>query len=453
MLVRLWSKPHQSWSWTTRQPASGRPRPTSWGRTQLLSGGSDRRWTSPTPSSCSSAATTCARAQRSTPHRSPSCWPRSSRPSLPTRTEPPLKGPLGERFRRGPSAVADEPVRRWVLHAVCVEVGRKASTARVAQLQSCRGCRITLLRCRSGCVDDLESEARCHQDLRHHLQTLRPGIALEARQPGLADADLLGELALAQPSSPAGRAQGPADLGDNGFGLAIRIELIHASTMLGRRRAVHAYGVASGWWGNRVDPCARLPRDRQITTATRQADAGPVPWRSPPLLCFAPQQGAVLTPGLRGSVPRLGAEHRSRTEHISAHHGCRSQRGRWTTATIPVPEGLSCNEIDPPERRTSSRTMASPRPVPPASRSRASSSRANLSNTRSRSAAGMPGPSSATVSTACPPSACTSRDTAERAWRTALSTRLASTRRSSSALAAAYTAGPVATVTGTRALA
>src|SRR5665647_1734768 len=401
MLVRLWSKPHQSWSWTTRQPASGRPRPTSWGRTQLLSGGSDRRWTSPTPSSCSSAATTCARAQRSTPHRSPSCWPRSSRPSLPTRTEPPLKGPLGERFRRGPSAVADEPVRRWIR-------------------------------------------------LRHHLQTLRPGIALEARQPGLADADLLGELALAQPSSPAGRAQGPADLGDNGFGLAIRIELIHASTMLGRRRAVHAYGVASGWWGNRVDPCARLPRDRQITTATRQAEAGPVPWRSPPLLCFAPQQGAVLTPGLRGSVPRLGAEHRSRTEHISAHHGCRSQRGRWTTATIPVPEGLSCNEIDPPERRTSSRTMASPRPVPPASRSRASSSRANLSNTRSRSAAGMPGPSSATVSTACPLSVRTWRDTPERAWRTALSTRLASTRRSSPALVLAYTDGPLATVTGTR---
>ena len=48
----------------------------------------------------------------------------------------------------------------------------------------------------------------------------------------------------------------------------------------------------------------------------------------------------------------------------------------------------------PPARRTSSRTMARPRPVPPASRSRASSSRVNRSKTRSRSAGGMPGPSS-----------------------------------------------------------
>ena len=40
------------------------------------------------------------------------------------------------------------------------------------------------------------------------------------------------------------------------------------------------------------------------------------------------------------------------------------------------------------DRRTSSRTMARPRPLPPASRARASSSRVNRSKTRSRSAAG-----------------------------------------------------------------
>ena len=46
--------------------------------------------------------------------------------------------------------------------------------------------------------------------------------------------------------------------------------------------------------------------------------------------------------------------------------------------------------MSPPRRRTSSRAIASPRPVPPLSRSRASSRRAKRSKTRSRSASGRP---------------------------------------------------------------
>src|SRR5215207_1749555 len=97
--------------------------------------------------------------------------------------------------------------------------------------------------------------------------------------------------------------------------------------------------------------------------------------------------------------------------------------GSRTVATRP---GQASSRVTvPPCAVTSSRTIASPRPAPPWSRPRAWSSRVNRSNTRSRSAAGIPGPSSVTVSSPGP----TDTRTVVRACRTALSTRLMSTRR------------------------
>ena len=73
----------------------------------------------------------------------------------------------------------------------------------------------------------------------------------------------------------------------------------------------------------------------------------------------------------------------------------RSDGGRRLTGGS-APRGgprPACRRAGPRRRgaRTSSRTMASPRPLPPSSRSRASSRRVNRSNTRSRSASGIPG--------------------------------------------------------------
>ncbi len=66
---------------TTRTRRSSRPPRTSWARIRPSSAGSGRRWTSRMRWRCSSAATTCARAQPSTPPRSPNWWPPSSPPT------------------------------------------------------------------------------------------------------------------------------------------------------------------------------------------------------------------------------------------------------------------------------------------------------------------------------------------------------------------------------------
>src|SRR5690348_12095046 len=70
--------------------------------------------------------------------------------------------------------------------------------------------------------------------------------------------------------------------------------------------------------------------------------------------------------------------------------------GTRTVARRP-PIGLSPRLMSPPCERAISRAIARPRPVPPSSWLRASSSRRNGLNTSSRISGGMPGPSSSTV--------------------------------------------------------
>lgn len=72
--------------------------------------------------------------------------------------------------------------------------------------------------------------------------------------------------------------------------------------------------------------------------------------------------------------------------------------GSCTTNAVPAsPPSIHTR---PPCSATIVETMASPRPVPPESRGRPSPSRTKRSNTRCRSATGIPGPSSATMSVA-----------------------------------------------------
>ncbi len=66
---------------TTPRTTVSRRRPTRSVPTPRGSAGYACRWTTRRRSSCSSAATTCARVRHSTPHRSPSSWRPSSRPS------------------------------------------------------------------------------------------------------------------------------------------------------------------------------------------------------------------------------------------------------------------------------------------------------------------------------------------------------------------------------------
>jgi undecaprenyl-diphosphatase len=106
--------------------------------------------------------------------------------------------------------------------------------------------------------------------------------------------------------------------------------------------------------------------------------------------------------------------------------------GSETRATRP-PGSASSRTTVPPAWWTSSRTIASPRPLPPASRSRASSRRMNRSKTRSRSASGTPVPSSMTSTSTAWSRSCASTRTTVVACRTALSARLSNTRRSASA--------------------
>ena len=74
----------------------------------------------------------------------------------------------------------------------------------------------------------------------------------------------------------------------------------------------------------------------------------------------------------------------------------------------------------PPCRCVMSRTMESPRPVPPSCRVRASSERPNRSKIRSRESAGTPGPSSVTVRRTMLLLSERVMETAAVAWRTAL---------------------------------
>jgi len=72
--------------------------------------------------------------------------------------------------------------------------------------------------------------------------------------------------------------------------------------------------------------------------------------------------------------------------------------------------------------------MGKPRPLPPPSRSRASSSRVKRSKTSSRSAAGMPCPSSEMVSSTLLAVTRVVTPTSRSAWRTALSSRFVRAR-------------------------
>ena len=119
-----------------------------------------------------------------------------------------------------------------------------------------------------------------------------------------------------------------------------------------------------------------------------------------------PGQGVVAVCGVRAPVGSVGGS------------------GKWTVTTRPG--APSPRVTDPPCAATSSRTIARPSPAPPASRLRAQSSRVNRSNTRSRSAGRDAGP---VVGHGHRAAAATVTVTRDRACRTALSTRLASTRR------------------------
>ena len=80
-----------------------------------------------------------------------------------------------------------------------------------------------------------------------------------------------------------------------------------------------------------------------------------------------------------------------------------SSCGRSRAARRPTrapPSGESSTQIRPPCSSTIERAIPRPRPLPPEARSRADSLRWKRSKTRSRSAAGMPGPSSSTRSPA-----------------------------------------------------
>ena len=102
--------------------------------------------------------------------------------------------------------------------------------------------------------------------------------------------------------------------------------------------------------------------------------------------------------------------------------------------------------------RTTSWTIASPRPLPPVSRSLASCSRSKRWNTRSASPGAMPGPSSLTTSSTAPSDVVRATSTCVEAWRTALSSRLRTTRLSRSGSPRTSPADTWRVRTGTRAV-
>jgi len=83
---------------------------------------------------------------------------------------------------------------------------------------------------------------------------------------------------------------------------------------------------------------------------------------------------------------------------------CPRPNGMLTVNIVPACSALSAVMV-PPCSPTSSRTRASPMPLPSLERDGTFSTRWKRSNRRGRSAAAMPAPVSATRSTACPSSA------------------------------------------------
>ena len=116
---------------------------------------------------------------------------------------------------------------------------------------------------------------------------------------------------------------------------------------------------------------------KELTAGAGEALTDRLPWRAVPR-----QRGRPHV--LRARVPSCGCPALRRAQPATR------SAGEPDLGPQPARRGASVSMIVPPERRRSSRTMARPRPLPPASRERASSSRVNRSNTRSRSAAGCP---------------------------------------------------------------
>ena len=192
-----------------------------------------------------------------------------------------------------------------------------------------------------------------------------------------------------------------------------RVDNESAREILAARMAPAA-GLAEGSEGAERP---RPPRtgSRPPSTWRRQAPS-PAGWRPCPSSCS----------------PRR--ERSSSRRSCAGSSACSRRRcsGSRTTARRPGPASLS--DTEPPCASAVDRTMARPRPAPssPAlsspARLRASSRRENRPKARSASSAGIPGPSSDTVSTAHPPSSRTDTHTWLAACRTALSSRFTSSR-------------------------
>ena len=113
-------------------------------------------------------------------------------------------------------------------------------------------------------------------------------------------------------------------------------------------------------------------------------------------------------------------------------------RGSRTSTRSP---GFASPRVTEPRcRRTSSRTMARPRPEPPASRARASSRRVNRWKTRSRSGLGDAGAVVGDHDDQVGTVGGRGIVTFSRRWRHALSSRFVITRASASGAAIAATA-------------
>ena len=92
----------------------------------------------------------------------------------------------------------------------------------------------------------------------------------------------------------------------------------------------------------------------------------------------------------------------SRDQRVAAKHGLASNPAARAPPRAPPP-GASEARTVPLWASAIARTIESPRPAPPELRERARSVRYSRSNTRSRSSAGIPGPSSITANAIRPP--------------------------------------------------
>src|SRR6185312_296070 len=190
------------------------------------------------------------------------------------------------------------------------------------------------------------------------------------------------------------------------------------------------------------------------------------PWLPEHLLPRAgPHESAHLRGPARTAHAAAGHQPLGRCEDVRQHRDLQGQgwltyrptghdheSGSRTVARRPGP--ASPRRTEPPWASAVDPTIARPRPAPSSPvRSRAWSRRAKRPKARSASSAGIPGPSSATVSTAHPPSSRTDTQTRLAACLTALSSRFTSSLASASA-SPSTTHGPaVSARTGTRAVA